>query len=94
MNLHMYIKCWRARGVRFHACATLANPYFAFLSKWHALPRSSREVRVVCVGWVALAVGGFGVRWQVTFCITRWAQGELLARRRCKGGVCCQHRPQ
>ena len=50
MNMHVYMKCWRARGVRFHVCAASASKYFAFLSKWRALPRSSRGVRVARVG--------------------------------------------
>ena len=50
MRMYMYKKCWRARGVRFRVCTTTANTYFAILSKWHALPRSSRAMRVVCVG--------------------------------------------
>ena len=61
MNMHMYIKSWRARGVRFHVCApTLVS--VAFLTKWRALPRSSREVRVVRVGEVALGAYGFSVQ--------------------------------
>ena len=92
MNMHTYIERLRARGVRFHSCATNGSKYFAFLSKWRALPRSSREVRVVRVGGVALGACGFGVQWQRAFCETRWARGELLARRSCKVGDCCRHR--